>query len=305
MKQDRQTSIELLAKSRESFRNLNYIDSYHQVMESVEADPSNIKSYYQIKSLLSTIAFSYPEFFDSNQVLSVLGQSLQINSRSSILWNIKGLLHKITGEWEKSEEAYFRSVLFCDGTEFINSYYLFELGYLYKNTGNTEIFNQTAFSAPWQLYLVRKTGRLAIPMELLEKRIAKIDLKLPPIKYIKQFEQNPGRLNLLQIEKNFDVNELARFIGALEKRGAQFVFFHNISKENQTALIQIMGKDTGYFHKFHQTCPASIFIEKNRVIVCPLMAEETGKILERVDKMWEISIQKHSFCSCRNRTSNF
>ena len=99
-----------------------------------------------------------------------------------------------------------------------------------------------------------------------------------------------------------DINELARFIGALEKRGTQFVFFHNISKENQTALAQIMGRDAGYFHKFHQTCPAAIFIQNFRINVCPLMAEEIGKILERVDKIWEVSVQKYAFCSCRNRT---
>jgi hypothetical protein len=304
MAYDRQLSAGLLASAKNSFRNLDLISAFDFVLESLEADPSNLNAYYQMKTFMSTIAFSYPEKFDTKRVSAILDASTAFKPKSSIVWSIRGLLGKIIGDWNQAEEASFRSALFCDGTEYINNYYLFELGYIYKNIGNLELFNKIAFSAPWQLFLVRKTGRLAIPKEIIDRRLVKINLKFPPVKYIKQFEQNPGRLHLLQIDKNFEPSELARFIGAIEKRNVEFAFYNKINDDKLRSLRQLTGKEPEFFIRHPGNCPAAAIIKDYSFVVCPLIAEEITHILERIGKPWQVSIESDSFCPCRNKPVN-
>ncbi|MCE1245825.1 MAG: hypothetical protein LWY06_04180 [Firmicutes bacterium] len=305
MIRDEAKSADLLSESRQLFRDLDIPDAFQKVLMSLESDCINMKAVYQMKTLISIIAFSYPEKFETNRIEAIIENALKQKPKSPTIWNLRGLFYKLNRNWEKSEESYFRSVFYCDGTEPINSYYLFELAYVYKNTGNVDLFNRTAFSAPWQFYLVRKTGRFAIPAEISAKRITPINLKTPPIRYIKQFEQEPGKLHLLQIDKNPDLNELARLIDVLEKRSIDFAFFNNIPYEHHQTLWQILGKDAGCFYKHPRLCPAAIGYENFTITVCKPMADEIKLILDRTGEHWKVVVRNHNFCPCTNKGSNF
>ena len=298
----REKSKQLLTQSREAYRNLDIPGAFRLVLDSIETDPAHFKAYFTLKNVMSTVAFSRPELFDYERIVKLFRKSLEIDPQVPILWNQLGRLHKLHFKYEEAEEALFKGVMFGnDKSHWFNQMYnIFELGYVYKNLGQMDVFNRVVFATPWNVNIHRKIRRVALPVEILEKRLAVIDFKIPPIKFIRKLEEIPGRYHFLSLgDKVPNKDKLLRLLAALDKKGVLFSLFHIPPLVLFAGLDPQQKKITRYIPSTSLECPAAIMTEPGyRLKICPVLMEKVSSIVKHVEKPWQVAVEKYPFCRC-------
>jgi len=297
-----QKSEKILRQSEEAYRSLDIPGAYRLALDAIESNPANIEAYSSLKYLMSSVAFSYPEIFDGGRMLELINRSLEMDMEEPTVWDRKGWLHKIENDLEAAEEAYFRAVFHGNNRShwFSQMYNIFELGYVYKNMGDLETFNSIAFSIPWNVNMHRRTGRMAIPGKVFEKRLITIDFSIPPIKYVRKLKKDPGKLHLLSTGDSLpDRETFKRFLSVFERNKINFKFFHIPS----TTLL--LGKDELERNLMESIpanpskCPVAMMTDGFCLRICPVLAEQVRPVLNQVEEPWEIIEEKHPWCECR------
>ncbi|MCD4783546.1 MAG: hypothetical protein K8T10_06920 [Candidatus Eremiobacteraeota bacterium] len=299
---NRSLSEKTLKESRMAYRDLDLLKAYELVLKSIEIDPSNFHAYYLLKNLTHTIAFSYPDHFDSERIKELIELSMEINREIPSVWDQLANVCKINHDFDGAEEAFFRAVFYNRNKgDLTNQYFhLFNLGYIYKNIGNMEIFKRIVFSIEWNVYIHRKIGRMAIPYEILQKRIVNIDTNRPPVQLVRKMKESPGRLYLVAVDnKVLNPAKIARFIKAFVNNRIEFRFFHipdpqiaGMSAESNMGIYS-------HFPSCPDECPASLYTRGYQLIVCPILALKLRPILHRINPPWEVVEEKHGFCECK------
>lgn len=298
---DTEKSNYLLKQARSAYRSLDIPGAYHLVVDSISADPGNFKAYFTLKNVMSTVAFSYPEIFDGERIKELFRRSLAIDPQVPVLWNQLSRLHKILEDYEMAEETAFRSVVYGNTRShwFNQMYSLFDLGYVHKNLGRMDIFTGIVFSIPWNVNIHRRIKAVAIPRDVLKKRIVKIDFNIPPIKFIRDLDER--RFHLLSLEDSTPAREqFLKLLTALDRKKTQFSFLHipplvfmaGLSRE-QKHLTRLIPSDSA-------SCYAALQIGNDFMLhICPAMEREIKPILSSLTPPWKIVIEKYSFCECR------
>ncbi len=298
---DKEKSINLLEKARYAYRNLDIPKTYHLVLDSIQADPGNFKAYYSLKNVMSTVAFSYPEIFDAEKIKELFRLSLAVDPYSPILWNQLGRLHRILDDYDRAEEAVFRSVIYGNTRShwFNQIYSLFELGYLYKNIGRMDIFTNITFSVPWNVNILRKIKTLAFPSEILKRRTTAVNFNVPPIRFLRELDEK--KFHLLSLEGERPTRELfLRLLTALGRTKVQFSFFSIPPQVFMTGLTPEQKQLTGLVPSIPSSCYAALQIADNFTIqICPVMERKISHILSSIQAPWKIIVNKYSFCECR------
>ena len=291
----------LMEKAGAAYRNLDIPGTYHLVLDSIKADPGNFKAYFTLKEVMSTVAFSYPQIFDGERIKELFHLSLAIDPYIPILWNQLSKLHKILNNYEMAEEAAFRSVIHGNTRShwFNQMYNLFDLGYIYKNMGQMEIFTEVVFSIPWNVNIHRRIKGIAIPREILKKRITPVNFNIPPIRFIRELKND--RLHLLSLEEQTPTREqFIRLLTALEKKNIQFSFFHIPSTVFMAGLSCKEKHLTKQIPSTPASCYAALQTGKDFTLhICPAIEKEINPILSSVNSPWKIVIEKYHFCECR------
>jgi len=298
---NRSLSEKFLKESRIAYRNLDPVRAYDLILKSIETDPSNFQAYYLLKNLTHIIAFSYPDHFDGEKIRELISCSMQINRAIPCVWDQLANLCKINRDFDGAEEAFYRAVFYDrDRDDWVNQYFhLFNLGYIYKNIGNMEIFKRIVFSIEWNVYIHRKIGRMAIPYHILQKRLVNIDTNHPPMRYIRKMRESTERLFLIAIENNSsNLNEINRLMNAFIKNRIEFRLFHIPFPECIRTGSSISKEVRSYIPLRPEECPASLYTKEYRLIVCPPLAKRIRPVLHRIEQPWEIVEERHEFCRC-------
>jgi hypothetical protein len=284
------------------FYSLDYLETYKLTLELLEEFPAEHSICSHFKDLSQFMYSGYRDKFDLQRCMRALDACIRENSSSPLVHECKSMLYKLEKNYPLAEEHAFRAAYLNgkSGDLPIHRNLLFELAYVWKNMGKMDTFIRLTFSIPWNMMLFKGFRQVAFPDEILKKRIFTLDFGKSPAQNAALIRQSEARFFLVSAGcGKRDSKELLRYLSVFSKQNIEFDVYHMLSREETLVFDRDVSSTLSFrIPKDVTECPAAVRIEGYTLVICPQFEALVRPILERIDTLWSIKVEKSTFCTC-------